>query len=363
MSAKDKAKREMKYQSLVLASAIVVYFFVGNFWNPTGFDPLGYWNLSKLGFWETMSILWPIAVVVPFLLGQLDWLNSSLADKLENGKFIRTPLPFKILRASFAGITEELGHRGFYIYLIMLAITLLNDHLDISITIAFAFAFSQVVPKAKTVVARVLYGGMILAAYLLLRNMSYSGLIFDILGGYVEMYKWILSPENHLTLGVAFMCIWAGDSLLRVTGINDALRFLPRNRAEAEAKRKAFVTELFTPTMILQQLIYTAGLLGLNFWMITQTNPEAVLSGPPLLVMGITLSFFRFGMAHSYQGWLGIMGAFFFGIYMQYVAFTYGLQYAIVTHVLYNSVLFTSEHLAQSIKDRVKLRTVPQGAD
>ncbi|RJR26801.1 CPBP family intramembrane metalloprotease [candidate division WWE3 bacterium] len=361
MSAKDKAKREMKHQSLVLATAIVVYFFVGNFWNPTGFDPLGYWNLSKMGFWETMRILWPIAVIVPFLLGQLDWLNSSLADKLENGKFIRTPLPFKILRASFAGITEELGHRGFYIYFIMLIITLLNEHLDISITLAFAFAFSQVVPKAKTAMARILYGVTILAAYLLLRNMIYPDLVYDILGSYVKTYEWILSPENRLTIGTAFMCIWAGDSLLRVTGINNTLKFLPRNRAEA--KKKAFMKELFTPSMVLQQLVFTAGLLGLNFWMITQTNPEAVLGGQPLLVMGITLSFFRFGMVHSYQGWLGVLGAFFFGIYMQHVAFTYGLQYAIVVHVLYNSVLFASEHITQGIKDWIKPRMIPQEAD
>lgn len=60
----------------------------------------------------------------------------------------------------------------------------------------------------------------------------------------------------------------------------------------------------------------------------------------------------RFRNGHAYQGPLGLVNSWFFGMYMHWVVFKYGILPAIFIHFFYDFIIFTLEAIASAIKDR-----------
>lgn len=70
-----------------------------------------------------------------------------------------------------------------------------------------------------------------------------------------------------------------------------------------------------------------------------------------LFIGAVIWSNVKFREGHKYQGPAGVLNSYMFGFYMFYIAFTYGLLYAIIVHFLFDLFLFSSEHLVQIIKN------------
>ena len=56
---------------------------------------------------------------------------------------------------------------------------------------------------------------------------------------------------------------------------------------------------------------------------------------------------------HKYQGLLGVVNSWFLGIYFFWVLFNYGLPAAILVHILYDAVIFTTASLVLAFKKTV----------
>ena len=60
----------------------------------------------------------------------------------------------------------------------------------------------------------------------------------------------------------------------------------------------------------------------------------------------------RFSNAHSYQGLLGLVNSWFFGMYMHWVVFKYGILPAMFIHFLYDFFIFTLEAVGSIFTER-----------
>lgn len=60
----------------------------------------------------------------------------------------------------------------------------------------------------------------------------------------------------------------------------------------------------------------------------------------------------RFSNAHSYQGPLGLVNSWFFGMYMHWVVFKYGILPAMFIHFLYDFLIFTLEAVGSIFTER-----------
>ena len=351
------AVREMQIQLAILVVAAAIYTIGRSYWNPTGFDIGLYWKVSQKGFLETMLPLIPIAMLIHFVMGQLDWLTSDAAERLEVGTSVRSPIWLKLFRSVFAGITEELGYRGIFIYTGMVAIFIVNTHFSEVAVALMALGIllgNRRKEKASEIVLMTL--AIFLAYVLIMVTMNIMGqknpLDVLIIGFYLPVYRWVLSPENRLVVGSILSGLWAAEILYIIISVGVMRSVKPKNIAQK--RQQKFYLELHTPGMTLKIILLNGLIFGMLFWIIVQTDPSVVLARPSLEVMAITVAVFSFGRGHRYQGWKGVIGAVAFGWYIQYVAFTYGLLYAMVVHCMYNCTIDISNQLAQSIKDAAK---------
>ncbi len=64
----------------------------------------------------------------------------------------------------------------------------------------------------------------------------------------------------------------------------------------------------------------------------------------------------RFRNGHAYQGTLGLVNSWFFGMYMHWMVFKYGILPAIFVHFLYDFIIFTMEAIS-SIFDKSRFQS------
>lgn len=296
---------------MVVGSFVLWYFLRDKYF--TAFSPFAYWNLSDQGFFKT---LWQIATplcLYAVLIGQLDWFSD---DELEDGTIIEEDVIFKSFISFCAGLIEEMGHRGIYIYLGLISVSINN--------FIFSAIFFENIVLVITAFVLVIYAKIIAIPWLLYVVPCSLMTAFALIQQYISSRnaKNAAKCSKHrvskiaLFLRIVMFTVWAGYAFPR--GVETLLGMLN----PAESKSFSFISG------------------GADKWTAL------------LYVSAIMWSNIKFRNGHKYQGPYGMFSSYVFGMYMIYIAFTYGLMYAIALHFIYDALLFGSEHFVQVIKNR-----------
>lgn len=307
------------------------------------FHPLSYWDVNG-NFWH--SILWislPV-IIYAFASGQLDWFGSS--DEYEADTIIAESVPFKWTVSIVAGITEELTHRSLMIFTGLVAVYFSNLFfpwvigITIFIIVALVLAKIEMPFGIALPVLIVTIVTMIGISKYLPENPIY------VLNEYVFLFlKWITSSTLKVSL---FLCILMTGA--KLISIAVAQKKIP----EYHISNTEFVIS------IAMFVIFGTYCMPLGVDAITHMPiiPKGADHWTTILYISAVLwSNAKFRDGHKYQGPVGTLSSYVFGLYMFYIAFTHGLVYAIVVHAIFDTVLFSSEHICQVWKNRYMLAT------
>jgi hypothetical protein len=318
-------------QAGLFGLAVLTWWILKRWFFPE-FNPFWYWNLTG-AFWDNVwGIILPITVY-GFFVGQLEWFAGRDGGK---SPLYSQSITLKTFIACFAGVFEELQHRGVYIYFGLIMVALTN------------YCFSWLFPIALIVLALGLMkafstnglGSFVIALVFValwfwLRNVFHDNPILVLNEWWLHAYQWIVvSPAR---IGLIFGGLMALFLLIHVLMSDN---------------------EFPMPYLLLR----FATFIGFSIWVlplavgvftspiITPVNADRWTA---LLYVGAMFwSNMKFRDGHKHQGPAGMLNANMFGYYMFFIAFTYGLAYAIAVHLTYDLVLFFSEHIVQVIKNR-----------
>lgn len=333
---RDKYLRNMFYQAL-LTSGLFLVWYIGSSWFFKEFD-ITYWVVTGDFFKNFWYVACP-AMILAFLYGQLDWFGSS--DPYEDGTIIAENLPFKWLVSAGAGVFEEITHRGVYIFWGLIAVFATNFFFEwvlFLIGIGFMIWICAIL-EFKLIVTVPILG---LAGYVLYK--INTALMDD---AFIRLNGWVFNFYKDLSLNV----IATGVSI----GVLMAL-FLFISVTNTQVKQPNYhmsIPEFVSRVVIFA--VWSAYCLPLAMKAIDNNpiTPNGANEVTSLLYLSAILwSNTKFRRGHKYQGLSGMLNSYVFGFYMFHIAFNYGLVYAMMTHFLFDAVLFTSEHLCQAWKNR-----------
>jgi hypothetical protein len=318
-----------------VAGAFLVWWILKR-WFFIDFSPFSYWNNGG-EFWSVLRII----VIPPALYAIGMGLIELVTDhKQEESVFFSEKMSFKYLTSFLAGLWEELGHRGIFIYFGLIAVYLSNMFFLWILALIFLILYIAVVNQIKSGIAAVFLLAAVVGLWFFIRSVSGGNPVYAINGFILSIYQWVAADQ------AATFIIYA-----LIMGL----------------------CLIFTAWIISRQQAFKLGWLELVLHMgifavwACYVLPKAigVLSNPPivpleadkwtaLLYIGaIMWSNTKFSDAHEYQGPAGKFNSYLFGLYMFYIAFTYGLLYAIIVHFLYDAIYFTAEQLSWMVKNRL----------
>ena len=123
-------------------------------WFFSEFNPFSYWMINK-NFWSSLiTVLIPMAIYAIFL-GQLDWFSN---DEFENKTIVSENIFFKTIISFFAGLWEELGYRGLFIYFGLIVVFLNNLFFNWIILLVLIILFIVIViNKPNLILALIIF--------------------------------------------------------------------------------------------------------------------------------------------------------------------------------------------------------------
>ena len=322
---------------VLVAGYFLFWYFLSKFIF-TDFHPFSYWNING-NFWS--SILWistPV-IIYAFSYGQLDWFGTG--DDYEEGTLIAESIPFKWSVSLVAGVTEELTHRSLIIFVGLISIYISNLFfvwiLGIAIFFVALFVLAKIEAPAKIAFPLLAFTviALIISSKYLPENPVY------VLNEYIfHFLQWITS--NKIRLALFLFVLMTCARLINVARIHKKV-----------PDYKISNTELITVIIIFTIFGTYCMPLGVEAIATMPIIPKDADHWTTILYISAALwSNAKFRDGHKYQGPAGMMDSYVFGIYMYYIAFTYGLLYAIVVHAIFDAVLFSSEHICQVWKNR-----------
>lgn len=339
-SKKKKSKSNSSYSVMgAFIFATIIYWIFHNRWNPVEFNPWGYWNLvPEQGFLETFKIFVPLALTIPFIAAQLTWFSELSLLKMAYA--IRRPsLILATLRGLYAGVMEEITFRGVLIYTSMIGIVLFNKFFVIVVALSLLIIALGAATLLKRMWMKVLV--WIASAGTFLWIVFDSGIdpIYALYEKfYIPAYRWILSNENFPQVVGFLLTLWVVEAVI----VALAMLWLRSGKFISESTRIFLaisgLDDLISIRQYLQIIGISGAIYGITLWTIWLTDPDVVLNGPFLMTASIASLVLGFGRAHGNQGLSALWKHMAFAFYMQYVAFTYGLMYAIAVHASYDIV-------------------------
>lgn len=323
---------------LVIASFILWY--LTNNWIFPEFNPFSYWNING-NFWESIiPISYPILIYAIFL-GQLDWFSN---EKAQDGTIISENIIFKGIISLFAGLFEELGHRGIFIWIGLIIISITNRVFSLIIIVLLIIAYISIVEKIDLEIKnrniKLVSCGILLYVFIkfwiLLKPILINPL--HVINGLIlQAYQWVVL-ESLILYIISFFLM--------------ALALLLIKR-ELKENRPINITLRLMSFVMLTVYVLPKGVSALSDLPIIPLGADKWLV---LLYIGAVMwSNVKFRAGHKYQGIGGVLHSHVFGFYMIYIAFTFGLLYAIVIHFMVDLLIFLSEHVVQIIKNRGKI--------
>jgi hypothetical protein len=337
----DDKVRAMHYLNMTLkvlvTGAHIAIWFVLSKWFFQEFNPFSYLDING-DFWEAIIVIGLPLMSYAFLSGQLDWFGSN--DAYEDGTLTAESLPFKWLVSISAGVTEELSHRGALIFIGLISVYFGNLFFPwIILVLLLALCLFLLAKFEFQISISVLIFSITLVTLLSLKKYAPENPIY-LLNEYIfHFLQWITS-SNILLAG--FIATLMSLSLAFTVVVLQKKNDFSMHPAEFVSRILLFtIWSVYCLPMSIQA-IATMPILPQN------GNHWTYL----LYIGAILWSNAKFRDGHKYQGPAGMLNSYVVGMYMFYITFTHGLLYAIVLHVMFDAVLFTSEHVCQIIKNR-----------
>lgn len=313
---------------LLVGVCFLLWYLTRN-WIFPEFDPFSYWNMNG-NFWTNIIPISIPVIIYAIFLGQLDWFSN---DDGEDGTIVSENIIFKGIVSFFAGLFEELGHRGILIWVGLIVVYLSNKLFSWSIALVLIIIFIAIAVKISSKLVNLVILLLFIGGWLYLRTILENPV--HIINGFIlEIYQWIV--EESLRIYIIYFLLMA----LALLSMSSKLKGM--HPADIILRLISFV-------------IWTAYALpkGVSVLSDLPITPPGADKWVVLLYIGAVMwSNVKFKEGHKYQGEAGMLHSYIFAFYMIYIAFTFGLLYAIAVHFLYDLFIFGSEHLVQVIKNR-----------
>lgn len=300
------------------------------------FNPFFYWDING-NFWLNLrATMLPLAIYA-ISIGQLDWFCD---DKFEEDTLASENMAFKGVVSLFAGVFEELLHRGVLIYYGLIAIYLMNLTFNWLALIGLLILYLVIIAAVKpSLFISLLFLVLFIGGWLLLKKISMNNPIHLLNGFILGIYHWV-------SLGAWRVRIILGVLMAVFLAIH------ARNKLEEKGRLGE------GPIFFVLLTVFFAIWAGYAFPKGTQTLihlpiiPSGADKWTTLLFIGAVMwSNAEFRKGHKYQGLPGVLNSHIFGFYMIYITFTYGLVYAIIAHFLFDILLFWGEHAVRVVKN------------
>lgn len=299
------------------------------------FDPLSYWNMMTGSILNNAATLALPVTIYAIFNGITTWFSKDSRE----GTIYSEGIVFKGIISLFAGVWEELSHRGVYIWY-GLIIVFLTDY-----TFKYTFALCLLI-----IVLELLFSNITACIIAVIASIGIwlyaSGFAHPInaFNGFIlGLYQWAVADTVRVT--IVYMLIIS----LAVWEFSDQLH-----------KNYRSLSDIMTGKELL------LGMLSLLIWAVyAMPKGIATLSDLPIIPTGadhntyllfvgaVMWSNAKFKEGHKYQGTIGQLNSHIFAFYMIYIAFTFGLVYAIALHFTYDFLLLSSENIIYVIKRRV----------
>jgi hypothetical protein len=267
------------------------------------FSPFSYWNLVEGNLLSNSLTLAVPVIIYAVFNGGMDLFD----DDDDRGSLLSENILFKGIVSLSAGVFEELLHRGVLIWFGLIFVYLDNW--------IFGLLFGLI---------------------------GIDNPIYRLNGLVLSFYQWMAGNAAALYI------IYAIAIIIAIIETNSLIE-------EGKLSRSKRIGTSLASWLILLAILVWAGY--------TVPKGVAVLSHLPIVPAGadhwtfllyvgaVIWTNVKFREGHEYQGPMGKLHSYIFGFYMIYVAFTFGLVYAIIIHFLYDLFLFASEHLAHILKN------------
>jgi len=306
---------------------------------------LGHFFFEDFGFkWYITNgrtftyMLLPI-IGYAFFLGNLDWFCTS--DPFEKGTVTAERMSFKTLLSANAGIFEEWGHRGIYIYYGLISVAVINAFFGWVIMFTAAVLMFAIVAmlEVDTKVAVILVVIVLILSFLVKSwippnaYLSVIAFIFGLMNILAE--SWIWTKSVFLVTMIVFL-------LITVWYMHSKEKAYMMGAVEFGVRIIGFT--------VWASYAFPIGIKAIGQMPILPPDANQTLG---LMYVGAVLwSNAKFRDAHKYQGPAGMLNSYIIGFYMFAIAFTCGLLPAMVAHFLFDFILFGTEHIIQFLKNR-----------
>jgi len=314
----------------------LIGWYILRHWFFKEFSPWSYWDING-HFW---SSFW--AVVIPpilyaIFLGQLDWFNNDIG---EANTVVSENMLFKGFVSVFAGLFEELGHRGVLIYFGLIAVVISNFFFSWIIALFLLFLLITIIASTRSNIIFALFLlAVFIGVWILIRKYTHDNPVLLINGFILSIYQWISASGWRLyPIYALLMTIALGLTVYLIHRPDGRMMSIPE-----------FILRVTSFT------IWTGYALPKGIKIIGNLPivPAGADKWTALIYVGaIFWSNIKFQKGHKYQGSAGTLNSYILGLYLFYIAFTYGLLYAILVHFLFDLFIFGSEHAVQIIKNR-----------
>lgn len=322
-------------KALILGVCLLAWYLTRS-WVFPEFNPFSYWDMDG-NFWgNIVSISMPLSIYAIFM-GQLDWFSD---DSYEQGTIISENIFFKGFISFTAGFLEELTHRGILIWVGLIIIYLCNALFIWVLAVALLSFYLNIAEDVNSTLWKLVYLGLFIGLWLYLKDIIPNNLIYAFNGLMLDFYQWLVSDLWRMS--ILYGIVMSVLMLLTLYLIKDM-------GYQVTMKKALFVLKVGS-FMALTVFVMPKAIAVLSTLPIIPPGADKWTS---LLFIGAVMwSNTQFSGGHQYQGFSGVLHSSIIGFYMIYLAFTFGLIYAIVVHFLYDLFIFSSEHFVQVIKNR-----------
>lgn len=347
MTAGRKGSSETKanYASnaIYLISTMLLYYAVWALFRQyafSDFSPFSYWNLSEESLWQTIFVAGAPIMLYALFNGFMDLFNN----KDDYGTIQAESMGFKSFVALSAGVIEELTHRGVLIWFGLVLIWLDNKFL------VWVIGIIIIIFVLATIKTNILAGivALILSGVLWYLIKDIENPIYLLNGLTLAFYQ---------LLADYFYVIYAIYIVIMIWTITETRKRIRQGKMRKHITIKGMLPGIIGLTAMVTWAWYAIpkGVLALNNMPFL---PPGADHWTFLLYVGAVIwTNVLFRKGHKYQGVLGMAHSYISGFYLIYVAFTFGLLYAIIVHFLYDLLLYASEHAAHLIKNSRNVRT------
>lgn len=348
MSSKNGKKSSNATPLALFLGGLIFYAIVHNWWNPTNFNPFGYWNV---GNGIPTELLLVMCVVAPFILGQLHWFNPRTDTAIDRMFGISNIWQWvnKMRASLYAGVFEELSFRSVMIYGAMVSIALMNKFFNWALAAVLLVICIALIVMTEQKWLKWVIGILGLVTFFWVTNHTSSDPIYTFYREwYQPIYQALFDIANRQEVFYLILAVGVLDILLAI-----GTKLFVKWRAPKSRNYTLYaLDEALSPRMLFTMSLLTLGLSVYIWWMVTYTNAVMIFGKPELLVWGIISCAIDFQKAHGSQPFTGALHKVAFAYFMMYIAFTFGLMYAIIGHALYDAVYFTSEHIVYVVNQR-----------